>query len=118
MKSELSIHHGRRVLIAFLVWAASSLGASAAAKAVTTEANVTVELTFTASRAYADPFNEVTLDVAFVDPKGRELRVPAFWTGDKVWKVRYASPVVGTHRFRSENSDARDKGLHGITGKV
>src|SRR5207244_1534174 len=54
----------------------------------------------------------------FIDPKGQELRVPAFWAGKNVWKVRYASPVVGTHSFQSECSEAGDKGLHGIRGKV
>ena len=82
------------------------------------EANVPVEVTFTATRAYADPFNEVTLDAVFRDPKGAELRVPAFWAGENSWKVRYASPVTGTHRFRTECSEARDTGLHGITGRV
>ena len=68
---------------------------SSAAKSFHTEANVMVEIPFQAKRAHADPFNEVTLDVVFVDPQGRELRVPAFWDGDEFWKVRYASPVVG-----------------------
>ena len=77
-----------------------------------------VELTFTATRTYADPFNEITLDASFRDPQGRELRVPAFWAGANVWKVRYASPVAGTHRFRSECSEPRDQGLHGVTGRV
>lgn len=83
-----------------------------------TEANVPVELTFTALRPQADPFNAVTLDVVFVDPQRRELRVPAFWAGSNLWKARYASPVPGTHRFRSECSDPHDQGLHGATGKV
>ena len=77
-----------------------------------------VELTFNAARAYADPFNQVTLDAVFRDPQGKELRVPAFWAGSNVWKVRYASPVTGTHRFRSECSEAGDAGLHGVGGRV
>jgi hypothetical protein len=104
--------------MAFLVWAASSLGAASTQKAFNTKANVMIELAFTADRNYADPFNEVTLDAVFIDPRGRESRVPAFWAGSNTWKVRYASPVAGTHRFRSECSDTRDKGLHGITGNV
>jgi hypothetical protein len=83
-----------------------------------TEVNRMVELTFRASRTYGDPFNEVRLDVTFIDPRGRELRVPAFWAGGAVWKARYASPVLGTHRFRSECSETEDRGLHGITGHV
>ena len=70
-----------------------------------TEANMMVELPLEAGRAHDDPFNEVSLDVVFTDPNGRELRVPAFWAGGNKWKARYASPVVGTHRFRSECSD-------------
>ena len=106
---------------AFLaVWlgAGSTLLAAAKEAVLKTDANVMVELTFTASRAYANPFNEVTLDAIFHDPQGRDLRVPAFWAGTNLWKVRYASPVPGTHHFRTECSESRDQGLQGVTGKV
>jgi hypothetical protein len=83
-----------------------------------TSANVMAELTFKSARAYRDPFNDVTLDAVFTDPGGKELRVPAFWAGANLWKTRYASPLVGTHRFRTECSQSEDKGLHGITGTV
>ncbi|MEO6034724.1 MAG: DUF5060 domain-containing protein, partial [Verrucomicrobiota bacterium] len=95
-----------------------ALKTSAAERTVKTEANVMVEMTFKSSRSYADPFNEVTLDVIFKDPKGQEFRVPAFWAGTNLWKVRYASPEVGTHRYRSSCSEAKDKGLEARTGKV
>lgn len=91
---------------------------SAARPAATTQANVMAEIAFTASRPHADPFNEVTLDAVFVDPAGRPSRVPAFWAGGDVWKVRYASPVVGTHRFRTECSAADDPGLGGVAGEL
>src|SRR5580658_5674219 len=93
-------------------------GASFAVAAAGTQANVMTEITFTASRSHTDPFNGVTLDVVFAEPQGRELRVPAFWAGGNLWKVRYASPVVGAHRFRTECSDTRDAGLHGVKGKI
>ena len=64
----------RKVLTAFLICAAPTLWAAASEKPLQTEANVIAELTFTASRAYSDPFNEVTLDAIFIDPQGRELR--------------------------------------------
>jgi hypothetical protein len=92
--------------------------AFAGGRAVHTEANVMAELTFTAERDYADPFNQMTLDVVFIDPSGQELRVPAFWDGGKIWKARYSSPLIGTHTFRSDCSETRDRGLHGVTGKV
>lgn len=100
-----------------LFWAVVS-NAAAKEVALATQANVMVETTLVAGHTYADPFNQVTLDVVFSDPQGTALRVPAFWAGGNVWKVRYASPVPGTHRFRSECSETQDAGLHGITGTV
>lgn len=105
---------------ALLLWLAIGMafGAQAAKLKLRTEANVMVEQSFTASFPHVDPFNEVRLDVIFFDPQGRELRVPAFWDGGNVWKVRYASPIVGTHLFHTECSDPHDKGLQGIKGTV
>lgn len=103
--------------LALLLLISVSVGA-AEDSVMRTEANVMTEVTFTASRAYADPFNEVSLEIGVTDPVGRELRVPAFWAGRNVWKMRYASPLVGTHRFRSAYPDAGDTGLHGIAGTI
>ena len=69
------------------------------ARAVNTPANVMVEISFEATGQQ--------IDVAFTQPGGNELRVPAFWAGGKRWKVRYASPVVGTHKYKAE-------GLEGV----
>ncbi|MEO7298079.1 MAG: DUF4038 domain-containing protein [Verrucomicrobiota bacterium] len=105
-------------IFGLLVWLSLVFAADAKSLSLKTEANVMAEVTFTAKQTYADPFNDVTLDVVFTDPKGKEFRVPAFWAGTNIWKVRYASPVIGKHTFRSGSSDTKDKGLHGITGKV
>lgn len=85
---------------------------------VRTMANVPVEITFTAQHSPADPFNQVTLDVTFTPPSGPGCQVPAFWAGANRWKVRYASPLTGTHRWRSECSDAQDAGLQNLAGVV
>src|SRR5688572_1623523 len=82
------------------------------------EANVMAEVVFTAGGAHDDPFNTVNLDVVFTTPSGQQLRVPAFWADGNSWKVRYASPEVGTHHFQSECSKADDAGLHGVKGEV
>jgi hypothetical protein len=95
-----------------------SFGALGAQPTMPASANVVVELTFKAARPYGDPFNDVAVDAIFTDPRGSELRVPAFWAGANLWKVRYASPVVGAHRFRTECSQTQDKGLHGVAGTV
>ena len=49
--------------------------AHAAPPRATSQANVPLEIKFTAQRAHPDPFNEVTLDVIFTDPEGAVLRV-------------------------------------------
>ena len=92
--------------------------ASSAAHEFHTEENVPVEITFHASRAHSDPFNQLDLDVVFTDPDGLQCRVPAFWDGGSTWKARYASGHAGVHRYRTECSDPSDKGLHGKTGTV
>ncbi len=108
-----------RELFALLcLWISVLLSAGRAGQLLSSDTNVMVELTFTATREYVDPFNEVTLNVDFTEPGGHELRVPAFWAGGKVWKVRYASPVAGTRRFRSVCSVATEVGLHNVEGKL
>lgn len=84
----------------------------------TTQSNVPIEITFTATVDYRDPFNDVTLDVLFDDPSGKTHRVPAFWDGGRVWKVRYASSAIGIHQYRSECTVSKDTGLHGQSGTV
>ncbi|MBL9204636.1 MAG: DUF4038 domain-containing protein [Opitutaceae bacterium] len=83
-----------------------------------TAANVRVVLDFTAAKAVADPFNTLTVDALVTAPDGSTLRVPAFWAGGNRWKVRYASPLLGTHRYRTVCSDPADSGLNGITGTI
>lgn len=89
-----------------------------AAETVTAEANRPAEIAFVSQKEHADPFNDVALDVIFTMPKGGQVRVPAFWSGGQKWRVRYSSPQVGDHAFRTVCSDTADQGLHGIAGKV
>jgi len=78
--------------------------------------NCVIELSFTSDRSYRDPFNEVELDVVFSGPDGSERVVPAFWSGQGEWRVRYSSPLTGRHTYRSVCSDASNGGLHGREG--
>jgi hypothetical protein len=115
---NLAFQNWLRKFVTIFVCGFLTNGTLGAEQKLQTQANVMVEITFTATRTYSDPFNEVTLDIDFVEPNGQVVRVPAFWDGGNVWKARYSSPIPGLHHFRSECSDKRDKGLHGITGKV
>ncbi len=97
---------------------AGNLTSAVEPPAVSTQTNTVAEMVFTATQDYHDAFHDVTLDVEFVTPQGETLRVPAFWAGGRVWKVRYASPQVGTHRWQSVCSVTADKGLHNVSGTV
>jgi uncharacterized protein DUF4038/uncharacterized protein DUF5060 len=117
-QSLCSFRYHLKLFLGLLFAATISQAVQARDFSFTTEANVMVEVTFAAQIQYADPFNDVILDAVFTDPSGKKLRVPAFWAGGSTWKVRYSSPVLGKHSFRTESSVPADKGLHGVTGKV
>ncbi|MCW5963713.1 MAG: DUF4038 domain-containing protein [Bryobacterales bacterium] len=76
------------------------------------------ELRFRSGKTYAHPGEEVTLDVVFQEPGGRERRVPAFYAGDHLWCARYAPEMPGTHRWRAEATDTGNTDLHGVSGAV
>ena len=80
--------------------------------------NPPVEISLHADKLPANSFVDITLDVVFSDPEGATREVPAFWAGSNQWKVRYASPVVGMHAYRSTCSDADAAGLNGVEGSV
>jgi hypothetical protein len=115
--------------------AAASLGATAeAAKSKSTPQKVAegsasavtrygiarcvAEWAYFSGKAYTDPFNEVELDVVFTDPQGNQQRVPAFWAGEQVWRVRYAPHVAGRYSYRTVSSDPTNPDLQGQTGTL
>ncbi len=60
-----------------------------------------------------NPFDEAVLDAVVTGPEGSEQVVPAFWAGGDMWKVRFASPTVGSYHLRSKCSDVANQGMHG-----
>jgi hypothetical protein len=116
-KGEIFMHLLPLSLALFLASALTPAPAPAAPP-VRVEANRAAEVRLEARNRHDDPFNELAVDAVFTDPRGKVLRVPAFWAGGTAWKVRYSSPVAGLLRFRTEASDAADGGLHGVEGTV
>lgn len=80
--------------------------------------NCVTEWFYTTGKSYADPFNEVTFSAIVTDPDGQEKAVPGFWGGDNVWRIRYASPKLGIHTYRTICSDPSNDDLHGQTGEI
>ena len=78
--------------------------------------NQALEWAYLSGKTYADPFNEVELDVVFEDSEGGSWKVPAFWAGGQEWRVRFAAPQPGTYRYRTVCSDGGNADLHGQEG--
>jgi hypothetical protein len=75
------------------------------------------EWSYRSAKQYADPFNEIGLDVVFRSSAGMEFRVPAFWAGGATWRVRFAPPAEGSYTYRTVCSDIANKDLHEQRGE-
>jgi len=67
---------------------------------------------YVSGKAYADPFNNVELDVVLTGSKG-QWRVPTYWAGGNEWRVRFAPPEAGTYQVTTVCSDKSNPYLHG-----
>ena len=95
-----------------------SLPAVAAEQALQGTVHRVTEWSFASEKTYADPFNEVELDLLVTAPDSTVSRVPAFWAGAQKWRVRFAPTQAGVHRFRTECSDSKNPSLHGVEGSL
>jgi len=90
----------------------AALAQSTWASAAEGTAGTLFETSFTTTKAYADPFVDVEVDAVFTNGSN-QWRVPAFFAGDGIWKVRFAPPTAGQYRFRVEASDKTNADLNG-----
>ncbi|HVZ89699.1 MAG TPA: DUF5060 domain-containing protein [Polyangia bacterium] len=75
------------------------------------------DLSFTSKGNKANPYLDVTdFTVTFTGPAGETLTVPGFYTGNQVWKVRFAPTSAGA--FTYATSSVQDPTLNGLTGTV
>jgi len=76
------------------------------------------EITLTAERDYPNPYTDVDVWADFTHDSGVTLRRPAFWDGERTWKIRFASPLAeGRWTWRSA-ATLEDPGLVGQTGEL
>src|SRR5438128_1075675 len=78
--------------------------------------HLVAEWSWTSGKTYADPFNDLELDVRITDSQGHEQRVPAFWAGDQSWHVRFAPDTTGKFNYCTICSDTSNVELHGQQG--
>jgi len=80
--------------------------------------NCVIEWSYVSEKIYSDPFNDIELSVVFTEPDKEEKVVPAFWSGENTWRVRYASSKIGRHTFRTVCSDTSNFSLHNQKGEL
>jgi hypothetical protein len=76
-----------------------------------------VEWSIESRKRYADPFNDVDVDVVFTK-NGNSWRVPTFWRGGNKWTVRFAPPMPGRYAYHLESTDQANHDLNGHSGIV
>ncbi len=84
---------------------------------LTAETWVANEISFESEKVYADPFNDIDLELHLFG-NGRLYKIPAFWDGGNIWKTRFVCPSAGTWCFRTVCTDSENNSLNGRTGKV
>ncbi len=65
---------------------------------------------------YANPLQEVDVEVEFGGPQGSQTTVPAFWDGGRTWRVRFSPSQPGQWSYRWRASDSSNEGLNGPSG--
>ena len=74
------------------------------------------EITFEASRDYANPYADVDLWIELEGPNFQK-RVYGFWDGDRTWRVRFVATAPGEWKWRSASNQSADTGLNNGGGK-
>lgn len=95
-------------------------GLLAAVCAAAPEAKVHVwdkqEITLTASRAYANPYTDMTVWIDLSGPNFKK-RVYGFWDGGQTFRIRFVATEPGAWRWQS-GSTPSDPGLSGKNGTL
>src|SRR3974390_303065 len=94
------------------------IGAAAAARAQSLVGAVyaPAEWSLTSARTYVNPFTDVDVDAVIRGSGGKEVRVPAFWAGGNIWRVRFAPEEAGEYAWQIVSSDGSNSGLHNRRG--
>lgn len=78
-----------------------------------TKQNVPAEISFTANDVSSHAAQDIKLRVIFTAPDGTEKAVPAFYAGGNTWRVRYSSPFIGRHTYRTASGEPSLDSLSG-----
>ncbi|MEK7993105.1 MAG: DUF5060 domain-containing protein, partial [Planctomycetota bacterium] len=74
------------------------------------------EDTFTSTRDYGNPVQDVKVGVEFTSPDGNKRTLLAFWDEGRTWRVRFSPDEVGKWTYTALCSDKSNTGLHERAG--
>ena len=74
------------------------------------------EWIFLSTKVYADPFNDVELDMVLVDGEGNEMWSRLSGLVDKSGKCGFLHPTSVQYTYRTRCSDVENETLHELTG--
>jgi hypothetical protein len=58
------------------------------------------ELSVESEKTYRNPFIDVDLSAVFAAPNGQEYRIPGFYDGRGIWRVRFSPAQLGSWSYR------------------
>lgn len=70
------------------------------------------ELTFISNKTYGNPFEDVDIDAVFTCGR-QKMKVPGFWDGGNIWRIRFALPKVGKWHYSVTCTDRENESLTG-----
>ncbi|HWA87969.1 MAG TPA: DUF5060 domain-containing protein, partial [Opitutus sp.] len=107
----------RLALLSLLFLAVAAGSARAALQSGEVHVWSTQEITFAATRDYANPYADVTLWIDLDGPKFSK-RVYGFWDGGRTFKVRFVATAPGEWHWRSHSNQPDDAGLNNGGGTL
>jgi hypothetical protein len=77
-----------------------------------------VEIPLTADTDHENPYTQIEVGATFHHAEtGTRLYRPAFYDGERTWKIRFAAPTTGVWEWRTE-ANIGDGGLSGVSGQI
>jgi hypothetical protein len=100
---------GIRKPVVFLFFAMLVFDASCSQIAINVPQFGRFETTIQNNQTYSDPFRDVTLDVIFTSPDGRQINFWGFYDGGNTWGIRFMPDKPGIWQYEATFSDGSSK---------
>lgn len=98
----------------FIIYTLITLCSCLSSQLPTAEKFGVFEIAFKSIGTYENPYMDLSADAEITRPDGSLWKIPLFWDGDKIWKLRTSPDMEGNWSYKINSTD---KGLKGKSGK-